>query len=373
MEIYSKIISNKKKILLPILNVNINNLTSIYMNDEKFEYLDGLINETTMCFIKNKEYELYILNNNIVYIWKLLIVKVPTNTCLLVTGPTDSKPTDSKPMDSKPTDSKPTDYKPTDSKPTHEKKNKRNGANSSKQGKKYENQVYQVTSQCINQLTNLKFNTQNISELGGNSSKNDLICNWKVEKDVAIEIKSLKSPDWVQCILKYDEINNKWNPSPKNSIPNECKQIFINLFNESKINLYNGTTPIFIKQNFTLDEWNNYKSQDATYKDVFFDCPDDTIKKMYALKGNKYIQISKKGLYHLGNDYCNFGVPEFICPQQIRIRVKNHKSENSQGFCELSVTMACQPKNINYLITSPYNLDDKKNIPTAILKYIEIE
>jgi len=33
---------------------------------------------------------------------------------------------------------------------------------------------------------------------------------------------------------------------------------------------------------------------------MYFDCPNDTIKKLYSNKGCYYIQISDKGLYHLG-------------------------------------------------------------------------
>ena len=45
-------------------------------------------------------------------------------------------------------------------------------------------------------------------------------------------------------------------------------------------------------------------------------CPNDTIKKLYSEKDCNYIQISNKGLYHLGNDICEFNVAEFICEQQ---------------------------------------------------------
>jgi hypothetical protein len=44
--------------------------------------------------------------------------------------------------------------------------------------------------------------------------------------------------------------------------------------------------------------------------------------KLYGEKDCSYIQISEKGLYHLGNDVCDFKVPEFICEQRLRVRTK---------------------------------------------------
>ena len=74
------------------------------------------------------------------------------------------------------------------------------------------------------------------------------------------------------------------------------------------------------------------------------------------------------GLYHLGEDVCKFGVPIFEPEQQLRVRTKIHARENKEGYCKLSVTVACQPKNINILPKSPYSLDDKNLLP-PILTY----
>ena len=74
-----------------------------------------------------------------------------------------------------------------------------------------------------------------------------------------------------------------------------------------------------------------------------------------------------KGLYHLGNDICDFKVPIFICKQRLRIRTKIHEKKNTKGFCKLSVTIACQPKNINNLINSEYSLDDQIKLPINLI------
>ena len=85
--------------------------------------------------------------------------------------------------------------------------------------------------------------------------------------------------------------------------------------------------------------------------------------KLYGEKNCSYIQISEKGLYHLGNDICDFKVPAFICEQRLRIRTKIHKKKNKKGFCKLSVTIACQPINIKNLINSKYSLDNPMKLP----------
>jgi hypothetical protein len=233
-------------------------------------------------------------------------------------------------------------------------------------GKNYEMKVYNIVKKCI--LNNKEFNTQTEDELGKCSSKNDIECNMNKEKDIPIEIKKSKSPDWMQCSLKYDDINKKWIGSSKNKIPDSSKSIFEELI--SKNILFNNNIPPFMIKDITHDEWKKLKNETNDFNDIYIDCPNDTIKKLYSEKGCIYIQISNKGLYHLGNDLCDFKVPEFICEQQLRIRTKIHTRINNRGFCQLSVIAACQPKNIKELINSNFSLDDKLKLPTNLV-YIE--
>ena len=72
-------------------------------------------------------------------------------------------------------------------------------------GKKYELEIFNIVSKCL--LNDKKFNTQNKEDLGGCNYKNDIECNMYNEKDIPIEIKKSTSPDWMQCSLKYDNIN----------------------------------------------------------------------------------------------------------------------------------------------------------------------
>lgn len=238
------------------------------------------------------------------------------------------------------------------------------GQKSSIEGAKYEHMVFDIVSKCM--FNGKKFNTQTRSELGGSSSANDIECNHILNNDVAIEIKKFKTPDWMQCTLVYDKINNKWGASKQNVIPIDAQNIFIQLI--SNVNIFNGKIPPFVEKNITHDEWIKIKSNTMDFNDMYVDCPNDTIAQLYCNKGCVYIQISEKGLYHLDDDMCEFGVPKFTCAQQIRIRTKIHARKNAKGYCKLSVVAACKPKNISLLLSSPYSLDNPEKLPIC-LKY----
>lgn len=232
-------------------------------------------------------------------------------------------------------------------------------------GKKYELEIYNIVKKC--KLNGNKFNTQNENELGGSSSKNDIECNMNTNNDIPIEIKKSRTPDWMQCSLKYDNINKKWMGSLTNKIPDASKKIFEKII--SKEVLFNGNIPPFMIKKLTYKQWIKIKNETKDFNDIYIDCSNDIIKQLYNEKGCKYIQISNKGIYHLGNDICDFKVPEFICEQQLRIRTKIHK-KNDKGFCKLSVMIACKPKKIKELIKSKYSLDNKKKLPNNLI-YIE--
>jgi len=239
------------------------------------------------------------------------------------------------------------------------------GSRCSISGKKYELAVYNIVKKT--KLNGIEFNTQKESELGGCSSKNDIECNMKEAqaRDISVEIKKRKTPDWMQCSLKYDDTDKKWIGSKRNKIPEASKKVFEEFI--ASITLFNGKIPPFMLKNITHEEWVKIKRETTDFNDVYIDCPSDTIMKLYGKKGCSYIQISDKGLYHLGNDICNFKVPAFVCDQQLRVRTKIHKTKNKKGFCDLSVTVACQPKNLNSLASSEFSLDNQMKLPTNLV------
>ena len=231
-------------------------------------------------------------------------------------------------------------------------------------GNNYEKEIYNI---IINyNINGQKFNTQDIKELGGSKIVNDIQCNYIKEKNIGIEIKKFNSPDWVQCSIIYNYDKIQWETSKKSKLPIECQDIF-NIF-INKIKLFDNDIPPFMKKKITHEEWINIKKNTKKWNDVYINIPNDIIKKLYYSKKCQYIQISNGyGLFHLGNDICNFNVPEFIIDQQIRIRTKIHNKKNAQGFCNISVTIACQPKNIKLLKKSPYTLDNKDKLPKNLI------
>ena len=231
-------------------------------------------------------------------------------------------------------------------------------------GNNYEKKIRNIIKDYY--INNIPFNTQKEEELAGSSSKNDIECNFIVEKDIGIEAKKYNTPDWMQCSIKYNKKTKSWEATKKGKIPIECREIFNNLINN--INLYHGDIPPFMEQAITHEEWIKIKGETDKWNDQYMDIPSNSITRLYKAKGCHYIQISDGyGLYHLGNDICNFDIPLFNIEQQLRIRTKIHTRKNKKGFCSLSVTVACQPKDIKEIKPSKYSLDDKDKLPLSLI------
>jgi len=198
---------------------------------------------------------------------------------------------------------------------------KTKGSQCSVEGSKYEKTIHNIIKHC--NINNKPFNTQKEDELAGSSSKNDIECNFITENDIGIEVKKYNTPDWMQCSIKYNKKNKCWEATKKGKNPNECRKMFDKLINE--INLYDGEIPPFMERPITHAEWVELKKETKKWDDKYIDIPSDYISKLYQAKGCNYIQISNGyGLYHLGNDICDFNVPLFNIEQQLRIRTIIH-------------------------------------------------
>jgi len=182
---------------------------------------------------------------------------------------------------------------------------------------------------------------------------------------VGIEAKKYNTPDWMQCVICYDKQKHRWSSSLKSKIPEEARVIFNGLVKD--FNFPVGAIPPFIENPLTHEEWIKFKQKTKNFNDIYLEIPSGTISKLYRSKGCHYIQISNGfGLYHLGEDLCNFNVPMFCLEERLRVRIKVHARKKKNGFCSLSVTVACQPKNIKTLTRSPYSLDNKNLLPLAL-------
>ena len=101
---------------------------------------------------------------------------------------------------------------------------------------------------------------------------------------------------------------------------------------------------------------------DGKTKDYSWECLNkDFVKQNYFDKSNNYIQIRDFGLYHLGKDICNFGVPEFK-PEKTIIRIRC-KRRGSKGCAPSSITMSAW---ISRLEKSSYSLDNIEKLPLAL-------
>lgn len=244
-------------------------------------------------------------------------------------------------------------------------------------GLNYELGVYNLLKNLLvspaGEYFNYNLNTQTIEEIKDTNKKHDIICNYfksnksKCEK-IPIELKKYRTPDWSQISIEYDETNKCWVPHNNSKVCKANKQLLAPYI--KNMSMYDNKNPVFYSKTFKVAEWNKYKEENPELvKDYFIDIPNDTIKKLYKNSGCYYIQVSDGyGLYHLGNDIYRFGVPEFICEQVLRIRVK--RCGTRRGSVRLKLVMSPQPKNnCSTLPKSPYSLDKINKLPKILHNY----
>lgn len=86
---------------------------------------------------------------------------------------------------------------------------------------------------------------------------------------------------------------------------------------------FQGRIPSFLKGDKRPEQW---ASEKHLFADEYISVDSKKVAEYYRRKGESYIQVEGKGLYHLGVDVLDCGVPEFVCETQLRIRCKCHKS-----------------------------------------------
>ena len=241
---------------------------------------------------------------------------------------------------------------------------KRRGAGCSASGNKYELDIAKICRQVRSPYISIPLCTSEESDLGGSGSGTDIPLNWKAERDVGCEAKHGSTPDWMQMSLKLAADGRRVS-SQRAKIPLECRTIFENIIENRT--LYGGKVPPFEERNITQEEWAIIKKNNPEFADTYILCDTNTISQLYKARGCVYIQIYGKGLFHTGEDPCNFDVPYFTCPQQIRIRTKVHQAKNSKGFMQLSVMAAAQPVDFASIPKSPFSLDSLDTLPKNLL------
>ena len=87
---------------------------------------------------------------------------------------------------------------------------------------------------------------------------------------------------------------------------------------------FQGNIPSFLKGDRRPEQW---ASEKHMFVDEYIPVDNQKVTEYYRRKGESYIQVEDKGLYHLGYDVLQLGVPEFACDTKLRIRCKCHSSE----------------------------------------------
>ena len=246
------------------------------------------------------------------------------------------------------------------------------GRNSHNAGRSYEIEILNILNKTT--LNGKPFNIQVESEIG--KSDNDIKCNYLDIRDLSIEIKKRKAPDWVQCTLQYNQSNKKWTVSRKSRLPSDCISIFEDYINNNVTNeeIFQGDIPPFQLKNIMYDEWVHLKNTNPHFKDQYFtkNVPSNIISKLYSAKNCHYIQISGGfGLYHLeSGDILDLGVPPFNIKSKLRLRVKVHeKKKGPNGSAILNAMISFMPVTLNpkLLEHSPYSLDDPLRLPPSLV------
>jgi len=239
-------------------------------------------------------------------------------------------------------------------------------------GTTYEKTVHRVLVNCM--LGQTSFNTQPESELGGSSSRPDIMCNHLGVKDIGVECKNKVEAEYIQLDIHMDVKGDWLGPNrTKRSHPETVVNRYLHEVKQRthESPLYYGTPPPF--PFLTLEEFEVWQTQFLEkqvtqglkpLKDYRW-TPDgkDFILKNYSEKGNHYIQINGYGLYHLGTDPCKFvGVPKFE-PEVTELRIRCKRREKT-GCIPSSLTISAWVK---VLKPSPFSLDDPKRLPKNLV------
>jgi hypothetical protein len=110
---------------------------------------------------------------------------------------------------------------------------------------------------------------------------------------------------------------------------------------------FRGRVPSFLRGDTSQDTWMNEKQH---FKGEYIPVGNDAVTRYYANKGSKYIYIESKGLFHTGEDPCQFGVPEFRGETRVRIRCKQHGKSPVPGSIMASLVYKHPREKSNFIL-----------------------
>ena len=252
---------------------------------------------------------------------------------------------------------------------------KKSGNRSSRNGKEYEIEIHRVLQNVMivftkmNRIKIIPFHTQHEKELGGSSSKTDIVCQLDDIHRIGIEVKNNIHCEFIQLDI-HPIGNNKWTGplrTTKNSHPETVIQRYLLELENNKMTLFDGDLPPLKKSRQEFDTWQKKFLEKHKTKDYTWECQTENfIQLNYREKGNHYIQIRDYGLFHLGEDVCHFGCPEFK-PKKTFIRIRCKRRGGSQS-APSSITMSAFIK--KPFEKSKFSLDHCKRLPKNLIKLI---
>ena len=237
-----------------------------------------------------------------------------------------------------------------------------------RKGKEYERRVFNTTKCAV--LNGERFNRQ--ESTAGSGRGRDLVCN-HAGLDIGIEIKNTLGAEFVQMDVRQDEEGMWRGPlQTRKKLPGVVERYEAVM--NGQPNLFYGNPPNLkactSRGDFDIWESRFLKEKiargDGRKKEYRFPCSDpDVIRQNYRDKGNVYIQIKGKGLYHLEEDVCNFGVPMFN-PTRAHFRLRC-KRRGGKGCIPSSLTLSMWIDGSDTLLASPYSLDDESKFPPNLV------
>lgn len=174
-----------------------------------------------------------------------------------------------------------------------------------------------------------------------------------------VEIKLNLDVDFGQGSLDYNTETGKWSLGGARTAAAEQMRQFLNSVKVPDIvNTVWG--PKGAPRKYTVES-KDFTKQDVDYdylnfKDQYVNIPSNSVSRYYNSKSTYYIQIGGYGLYYMGSDPANLGVPPFDMQLKLRIRIKRGGSFPIYNY---RFTTAIQGIK-GTLKKSPKNLDDNK-------------
>ena len=220
------------------------------------------------------------------------------------------------------------------------------GRNSLRCGKLYETVVKEIMQKIM--FNGVRIVVDDITAGAGSGKDIKFKCE---ERDLSIEIKNGGAFEGGGTTLKHN--GDKW------VITEEC--YLKTLMGEH--NPFGGKKPGCLNGDITSAKWKEEKSQ---FVDEYIDQLPTAISEYYRLKGDSYIQIKGKGLYHTGEDPLVLGVPLFTVPTRLRTRMTKHMHKKHKVPTDVTAALVFYRKN---LIKSPYCLETK--LPPSMQMEVE--